>query len=60
MLPMQAAVPALALKNISVTFVSDGTARYTAIRDATLTVRPGWPLRIIVHKDLILKPYRLP
>ncbi len=26
----------------------------------TLTVRPGWPLRIIVHKDLILKPYRLP
>ncbi len=24
----------------------------------TLTVRPGWPLRIIVHKDLILSPYR--
>jgi type IV secretion system protein TrbI len=23
----------------------------------TLTVRPGWPLRIIVHKDLILDPY---
>jgi type IV secretion system protein VirB10 len=23
----------------------------------TLTVRPGWPLRIIVHKDLILEPY---
>jgi len=23
----------------------------------TLTVRPGWPLRVIVHKDLILKPY---
>jgi type IV secretion system protein TrbI len=22
----------------------------------TLTVRPGWPLRIIVHKDLILEP----
>jgi NitT/TauT family transport system ATP-binding protein len=38
---MQAAAPALALENISVTFVSDGAARYTAIRDATLTVRPG-------------------
>ena len=24
----------------------------------TLTVRPGWPLRIVVHKDLILKPWR--
>jgi type IV secretion system protein TrbI len=23
----------------------------------TLTVRPGWPLRIIVHKDLILEPH---
>jgi len=23
----------------------------------TLTVRPGWPLRVIVHKDIILKPY---
>lgn len=22
-----------------------------------LKVRPGWPLRVIVHKDLILKPY---
>jgi len=38
---MQAVAPALALDNISVTFVSDGMARYTAIRDATLTVRPG-------------------
>ena len=24
----------------------------------TLTVRPGWPLRVIVHKDLVLKPYK--
>ena len=23
----------------------------------TLTVRPGFPLRIIVNKDLILRPY---
>ncbi len=23
----------------------------------TLTVQPGWPLRVIVHKDIILKPY---
>ena len=26
----------------------------------TLTVRPGWPLRVIVHKDIVLKPYRTP
>jgi type IV secretion system protein TrbI len=26
----------------------------------TLTVRPGWPLRIIVHKDLVLEPYPNP
>jgi type IV secretion system protein VirB10 len=26
----------------------------------TLTVRPGWPLRVIVHKDIVfLTPYRL-
>lgn len=24
----------------------------------TITIRPGWPLRVIVHKDLILNPYR--
>jgi type IV secretion system protein VirB10 len=24
----------------------------------TITVRPGWPLRVIVHKDLVLRPYR--
>ncbi len=24
----------------------------------TLTVRPGFPLRVIVHKDLILRPYQ--
>lgn len=23
----------------------------------TITVRPGWPLRIVVHKDLILRPW---
>ncbi|RJT30936.1 TrbI/VirB10 family protein [Mesorhizobium waimense] len=23
----------------------------------TMTVRPGWPLRIVVHKDLVLRPY---
>lgn len=23
----------------------------------TLKVRPGWPLRVIVHKDLVLRPY---
>ncbi len=26
----------------------------------TLTVRPGWPLRIIVQKDLVLEPYPKP
>lgn len=24
----------------------------------TITVRPGWPLRVIVHKDIVLRPYR--
>ena len=24
----------------------------------TITVRPGWPLRIIVNKDLVLRPYQ--
>jgi type IV secretion system protein VirB10 len=24
----------------------------------TIRIRPGWPLRIIVHKDLILRPYQ--
>jgi type IV secretion system protein VirB10 len=26
----------------------------------TITVRPGWPLRVIVHKDIVLRPYRAP
>jgi len=24
----------------------------------TITIRPGWPFRIIVHKDIVLRPYR--
>lgn len=24
----------------------------------TITIRPGWPLRIIVNKDIVLRPYR--
>lgn len=24
----------------------------------TITIRPGWPLRVIVHKDLVLRAYR--
>jgi type IV secretion system protein VirB10 len=24
----------------------------------TIKVRPGWPLRVIVHKDILLRPYR--
>ncbi|TIS08884.1 MAG: TrbI/VirB10 family protein, partial [Mesorhizobium sp.] len=23
----------------------------------TIVVRPGWPLRVIVHKDIVLRPY---
>ena len=23
----------------------------------TITVRPGWPLRVIVHKDIVLRPW---
>ena len=33
--------PALALEHITVTFISAGAARFTAIKDATLVVRPG-------------------
>lgn len=38
---MQAAVPALALDNVAVTFVTEGAARYTAVSDVTLAVKPG-------------------
>src|SRR5512138_3628563 len=38
---MSAAVPALALEGITVTFVSRDGSRYTAIRDTTLRVEPG-------------------
>jgi type IV secretion system protein VirB10 len=24
----------------------------------TLRIRPGWPVRIVVHKDLVLRPWR--
>ncbi|MFZ0693175.1 MAG: TrbI/VirB10 family protein, partial [Alphaproteobacteria bacterium] len=24
----------------------------------TITIRPGWPVRVVVHKDLVLRPYR--
>ena len=41
--PAQSAAPALALDNVSCTFVSkdDPGQRYTAVRDVTLTVGPG-------------------
>ena len=33
--------------------------RYEALDiQPTLKVRPGWPLRVIVHKDLVLEPYQ--
>ena len=38
---MVAAVPALALEQVTVTFVSPDGARYTAVRDTTLRVEPG-------------------
>src|SRR3981189_977703 len=38
---MSTAVPALALEDITVTFVSQDGSRYTAIRDTTLRVAPG-------------------
>jgi NitT/TauT family transport system ATP-binding protein len=38
---MSAAVPALALEAVSVTFVSPDGGRYTAVRDTTLRVQPG-------------------
>jgi NitT/TauT family transport system ATP-binding protein len=38
---MSAAAPALALEDITVTFLSQDGSRYTAIRDTTLRVAPG-------------------
>jgi len=38
---MAAAAPALALEQVTITFVSPDAARYTAVRDATLRVEPG-------------------
>ncbi|HEV7477108.1 MAG TPA: ATP-binding cassette domain-containing protein, partial [Burkholderiales bacterium] len=38
---MPAAVPALALEKVTVTFVGQDGGRYTAIRDTTLHVAPG-------------------
>jgi NitT/TauT family transport system ATP-binding protein len=38
---MAAAVPALALEQVTVTFVSPDGGRYTAVREATLRVQPG-------------------
>jgi len=38
---MSAAVPALALEEITVTFISQDGGRYTAVRDTTLRVEPG-------------------
>ena len=38
---MAAAAPALALEQVTITFVSPDAARYTAVRDTTLRVEPG-------------------
>jgi NitT/TauT family transport system ATP-binding protein len=38
---MPAAVPALALEKVTITFVSPDGGRYTAVRDTTLRVAPG-------------------
>jgi NitT/TauT family transport system ATP-binding protein len=38
---MSAEVPALALEDVTVTFVSQDGGRYTAVRDTTLRVAPG-------------------
>lgn len=32
-------------------------ARYLDVQP-TLKVRPGWPLRVVVHKDIVLRPWR--
>ena len=24
----------------------------------TLRIRPGWPLRVVLHKDIVLRPWR--
>jgi NitT/TauT family transport system ATP-binding protein len=44
---MAAAEPALALEGVTVTFVSQDGARYTAIRDTTVRVAPGEFLSVV-------------
>ena len=60
---MTAAVPALALENVTVTFVSPDGARYTAVRDTTLRVEPYGARRLSAQNILNLrgsKDFRLP
>jgi type IV secretion system protein VirB10 len=33
------------------------TSRNLDVRP-TITVRPGWPLHAVIHKDLVLQPWR--
>ena len=42
-----AAAPALALENVTVTFISPDGGRYTAVRDTTLRVEPGEFLSVV-------------
>src|SRR5438105_3813883 len=49
---MPAAVPALALERVTITFVSPDGGRYTAVRDTTLRVEPAQTL--ILDPQLIL------
>ena len=36
----------------------DGITQRNLDVQPTLTVRPGWPLRAVIHKDLVLQPWR--
>src|SRR3546814_467456 len=36
----------------------DQLVRRTLDVQPTIAVRPGWPLRVVLHKDLVLRPWR--
>jgi type IV secretory pathway VirB10-like protein len=38
--------------------VNDGTGRTITSIQPTLTIRPGFPMRVMVSKDLVLQPYQ--
>ena len=56
--PNQVIVSARQSTQDSINQVGQELTRHNANVQPTLTVRPGYPARVIVSKDLVLRPYR--